>query len=391
MPKIGGIYQGVEYHFFRTETTSEIEEADQFFNELVESNQQEAVVCLTYIPEGMIAQNLREPLIRAFQFGAAPLIRPNDVDGYVPKNKKLLSYPYMALCLDTLNDIKTYRYEYFKGVNIAFRIYASCSPHPEIIVAPYMYNGMQNTALTDKYNITESITLSGFPMVAFTIDAYKAWVAQKAIPESASLLGGIAQGAMSAGLAGLMGSKLGPGVAVAGAVGSLATSAISAIGQGAEMHREATQGSKIRGDIGTSVLAAAKKMALYVKFMSIRADYARMIDDFFSRFGYTCRRVKIPNRNVRPYWTYTKTNKCIIKGGLPAEVANKICSIYDNGITFWTNGNNVGDYSLDNSPLNSRNVVGGGRVGAMSLDHSSTPTAQTDKVGGGQANMMIVG
>ena len=43
------------------------------------------------------------------------------------------------------------------------------------------------------------------------------------------------------------------------------------------------------------------------------------------------------------------TNGCVLKGNAPADDIRKICSIYDDGITFWKNPSEVGNYSLDNS------------------------------------------
>jgi hypothetical protein len=74
-----------------------------------------------------------------------------------------------------------------------------------------------------------------------------------------------------------------------------------------------------------------------------------MIDDFFTMYGYAVRRCKIPNRSSRPHWNYVKTIGCCITGSVPADDMRKICSIYDAGITFWKNGNEVGNYSLNNS------------------------------------------
>lgn len=76
-----------------------------------------------------------------------------------------------------------------------------------------------------------------------------------------------------------------------------------------------------------------------------------MIDDYFNMYGYAMKRIKQPARNVRPYWTYTKTVGCdIINAQVPADDLKKIASIYDNGITFWNGPDNVGNYSLDNRP-----------------------------------------
>ena len=48
-----------------------------------------------------------------------------------------------------------------------------------------------------------------------------------------------------------------------------------------------------------------------------------------------------------------KTIDVNIVGSVPADDMAKIKACYNNGITFWRNGNEVGNYSLDNS-------VGGG-------------------------------
>ena len=79
-------------------------------------------------------------------------------------------------------------------------------------------------------------------------------------------------------------------------------------------------------------------------------------------FGYATNKVKTPNRNSRPHWNYVKTRGCVLHsgrvaadgtltGGLPADDMAKINAIYDNGITFWKNGSEVGDYSLNNKPV----------------------------------------
>ena len=83
---------------------------------------------------------------------------------------------------------------------------------------------------------------------------------------------------------------------------------------------------------------------------AITREFAVKIDDYFNRYGYQTNNVKVPNRNSRPHWNYVKTVGCSIKGSIPADDKSLICRIYDNGITFWKNGSEVGDYSLDNSP-----------------------------------------
>ena len=88
----------------------------------------------------------------------------------------------------------------------------------------------------------------------------------------------------------------------------------------------------------------------------IRAEFAMIIDDYFNAYGYATHRVKVPNRSQRPHWNYVKTQNSNPTGSVPAEDMARLRGIYDNGITFWKNGSEVGNYSLDNR-------VGGGTNG----------------------------
>ena len=91
------------------------------------------------------------------------------------------------------------------------------------------------------------------------------------------------------------------------------------------------------------------KQQFYYGRCSVTAQQAKIIDDYFDMFGYATRRLKVPNRNARPHWNYVKTVSCNIHGSIPAGDMDRICEIYDKGITFWRDGNEVGHYELDNS------------------------------------------
>ena len=95
---------------------------------------------------------------------------------------------------------------------------------------------------------------------------------------------------------------------------------------------------------------ALGKQQFYGGRCSVNRVQAKIIDDFFSLYGYAIKQVVKPNRSARPHWNYVKTVGCVCTGSVPSDDMNKICSIYDHGITFWNNGNEIGQYSLDNSP-----------------------------------------
>ena len=82
--------------------------------------------------------------------------------------------------------------------------------------------------------------------------------------------------------------------------------------------------------------------------MSIKAEYARCIDEFFSQFGYKCNRVKVPNITGRRNWNYVKTVGCYIDGDIPQADMEELKNMFDRGITFWHNPATFADYSQNN-------------------------------------------
>jgi hypothetical protein len=89
--------------------------------------------------------------------------------------------------------------------------------------------------------------------------------------------------------------------------------------------------------------------------MSIRAEYARSLDDWFDRFGYKINRVKTPNISGRTYWNYVQigNNECIGYSNKPISVPPKsmdtINQIFRKGTTVWHSHDNIGNYALENT------------------------------------------
>jgi hypothetical protein len=82
--------------------------------------------------------------------------------------------------------------------------------------------------------------------------------------------------------------------------------------------------------------------------MSVRAEVARTIDDFFTMFGYKVNRVKVPNVTGRRNWNYVKTIGCYIDGDIPQGDMQEIKNMFDRGVTFWHNPATFADYSQNN-------------------------------------------
>ena len=90
--------------------------------------------------------------------------------------------------------------------------------------------------------------------------------------------------------------------------------------------------------------------------MSIRKEYARIVDDYFNKFGYAINRIKLPNQIGRTTYNYVQ-----IGGGeilayqktdvlsVPAQDLVDINKLYQRGITLWHSHTTLGDYTQSNN------------------------------------------
>ena len=82
--------------------------------------------------------------------------------------------------------------------------------------------------------------------------------------------------------------------------------------------------------------------------LSIKPEYASIIDNWFDMYGYKVNEVKIPNITGRRNWNFVKTVGCYIDGDIPQSDMQEIKSMFDKGVTFWHNPSTFMDYSQTN-------------------------------------------
>lgn len=255
--------------------------------------------------------------------------------GYVPRNKKLLTYPYTFMYVTNMNgNSATYPFEFFSSRSPSFYIYSSSDSSPEILV-PLNYNGMAE-------NKDEALSTNNFPTIPWSSSYYDYWLAQTQTTKIPNMITNVITGGVTGAVA-TGGNPIGIGVGVG--VGAFS----SAVNLMTEKNWAEIQPPQSKGNASGTSNYWADMIGFLFSTKSIRGEIARSIDEYFDKFGYATHRVKIPNRNVRTYWCYTKTVGCTITGSVPCDDMKKICSIYDKGITFWKSGANIGNYSLDNS------------------------------------------
>lgn len=259
--------------------------------------------------------------------------RPATIDGYSPKNNKLLTYPY-TFCYATnyQGGSAVYPFEYFSSnPNIQFLVSTESTSFPMASLIPYNYKGIT-------INSEERICINKAPAVAWSCDFYDIWLANEMTKLPTYGMNTISN--LETTFAG-------------NPIGGLNNQLNMVTNQMSSELQANLQPPQSRGNTSGIMDIWNESFDIAIMTKSITAPMAMCIDDYFTKFGYAINRIKVPNRNVRPYWTYTKTVGCTIKGSVPCDDMKKICSIYDKGITFWNNGNNIGNYSLSNSPITS--------------------------------------
>lgn len=305
-------------------------------------------------------------------------------NGYKPRNKKLFGYPYNQLWVsNNQGTVNEYRYEDFKIDKDGFfhmEVAASGISSPECVLYPLDYRGVA------KY-YDHALVLTGYPTVPWIGDTYKAYMAMNrnqienalytqafngvintvsaflggtmTVNNAADMLQAAKADASNAGKTVSQTTKTGLRQQATGgifsAIGTAGTSAVDFMTSAWQVEAKLKDVSNIPPNVGGlsgagSVTNALARFDYSTYYMCVKPEYAEIVDKFFDMFGYNTCTVKVPNTHSRPHWNYVKTVGCEIQGFLPQEAANVIKAVYDRGVTFWKNGDEVGNYTLDNSP-----------------------------------------
>lgn len=325
MPKVTGIYSGVKPFVY---SQNELDALDDYIDTVIKSGRWNSIVNMVMVPFPFFSSSLPENGVSKTTQFTVPWI----LDGYLPRNRKLNCYPYSLFQIDAITDVHNYRYEWImdnpdEDHSFTIVMDGCAAPNPQIIIYPDKYRG-QSTP------VSEGVVISEFPQCAFPIDSYDAWLAMKSTQYDID---------MASGVIGTLGSI---------ASGNLVGAALGAMGIMSTMNAnvlEATTNDRIKATQGSSALIARDNKNVILKHLTVKREVAESIDQFFDRYGYATEKLKVPNTNVRPHWTYTQTKDCAIGGNVPAFYARKIEEVFNKGVTFWRSIAEVGNFSLDNS------------------------------------------
>lgn len=326
-----GIYSGVQYYTYSAANTTSV------IQSLADNGKADALSSLFLAPAFIVPEVGGGPVRETAGpvYFSKSIVKQTALDSYSPHNNKLLTDPYCYLMVTNGNGgSATYQQELFTDSDCGFLVMGALTPGCSIRIVPTHYkNGFASMG----HFFDEGLNLGKYPQLNWATDMYTNWLTQTAINTATNIAGGAVTGALTGGLGG----------ALAGAGTTALEGITNAIGQSmiADRMPPQTSGNINCGDVVTS----SNHNTFMFYRMSIRSEYAQLIDKYFDMFGYKVNMVKIPNSNHRQRWWYTKTIDVNIDGDIPQEDMQKIKDGYNRGITFWKNASEIENYSLSNS------------------------------------------
>lgn len=259
---------------------------------------------------------------------------------YVPVNKKLFSYPYCFFNLTNNSGItESFRYEDFDKENgtpvIGFWVDACISPGMSIKAIPLFYKN-------ENINYNYGVMGGKLPVCSYQSDVYLNWLRQNGLNSVFNVIGGVISTAGGIGT-GNIGATVGGISSVYNALHQYTI---------VDMTPNQAKGNTNAGDVNFS----DESCGLFTIYkMSIKDEYAKIIDDYFTRYGYRINEVKMANITGRNIFNYIEIGKGESIGysngniSVPSEYMEIINTSCQNGITIWHNHENIGNYLLDNS------------------------------------------
>lgn len=364
-----GLYSGLYYVAFGP--TNGPENATKFIRAMADEGVQENIVSIFVLPQKLV----KTTTTYTFNFGNQTNITCADVDdstnpvsfgdnvsvtlnstlnGYTPRNNKLKCFPFNYLLVsNNAGGTATYNYEDFLNNNPQFKVVGCFAQGGSIKMIPQNYKKYE-TATYNNASAMYGLNGGKYPTCAWLTDSYINWLSQNSV----NLAFGFGSSAVQtiAGVGLLAAAPFTGGSTALMGGGLLLSGGISAGETMMKLHEQSFQPNQAHGNTNGGDLNYTGHMMSFDYFqMSIRAEFARSIDDYFDRCGYKVNRIKIPNQNTRPYWNYVQIGKEECCGysnnesiSVPPLAMENINNMFRKGITIWHDHSNLGNYALNN-------------------------------------------
>lgn len=340
--KVNGNLMGTWIFLFDVYTGSVgLPNIENFLEDVNDSNKIDSIKDMFILPKTLVDSIGTDELEKSATFGSyrCKLLKNSDdvvsipstfnrtlnFSDFQPKNNKCKVYPYNYMIVsNNIGNINILKYEDFDlsaDVNLV-EIEMAVSIGVSGRLVPRAYKGID-------YNYNESIPLAKFPTCSWASDAFTNWLTGNAVNVATQVVG------------------IGASIA-SGNIPTIAGKTASLIGQFYQASLlPSIQGGQNIGDVNFS----ARKNTFAIHHMRAKTEYLRVIDDYFSRFGYATNRVKLPNITGRQNFNYIEIGQAeeIGYGEVPSIFMNNINNACRKGVTIWHNHENLGNYSIENN------------------------------------------
>ena len=270
---------------------------------------------------------------------------------YQPANNKLFCYPYNYLYgTNNIGDSNIYKYEDFRSASKAtFTVQLAMSVGCSGRLVPYEYKNVTE-------NIDESIALGKYPVCQWSSDSYTNWLTQNGVNIRNSFinmglqLAGAGANASLGALTATANTNLAGNLGSSG-IGTLASIASQMASLAGQFDKAELLPNRVNGANTGDVNFASNDNTFKLIHMRAKSEYLKIIDDYFSRFGYKILRVKTPEINSRRYWNYVEIGQgeTLANGYIPQNDLDIINKVAQRGFTIWHDHDNIGNYYLANS------------------------------------------
>jgi hypothetical protein len=327
-----GIFSGTKYFAFNRSTG--IVALKLFLNEVVVDAKTDAITGIFMIPLNLLPSFSDGDAIsvpNALTVSKSQDKNELDIDGYTPRNNKLFVYPYNLLYVSNHNGaVAEYKLEYFSTPTMEFFATCNVSQNPIVTLVPNNYKGAVA-------NFDETLRMGDYAQCSWVVDSFTQYLADAVVSAPMN---------MASGMLGVGVSNVGAKVPKPIGLGAI-SAGVEYVAGGVQALRQADH---VRGAVsgGLNTAIGIQTFGFYPK--TIRSEFAEIIDNHFTKYGYRVNSLEEPAIKTRKAFNYLKFQEMNIEGNVTNEVKQKINEIFKKGITFWHN-DNIGDYSQDNTPI----------------------------------------
>lgn len=338
--------KGSPLKFYVDETLVELNDRLKVMKDLSE------IVCMYMVPQNFISDNnaFHEYGVECIEYPGTLEI-PIKIGNYIPINKKLLTYPYCFLTVsNNAGNYMEYKYEDCPSGYFEYTVAGDMSPGGKPVLIPYMQG---QEPKIDNRALAQSLSLPPYPQIPVPNDSYAAWLAQNqnslsvanmsaAVSSFTSItkgIGGTVSSAVGGGIAGGVPGAVAGGVAgaVAG-IGSYIDTNLQVKGVMAKQEDAKAMPNHVRGLDAPDLMYQEGGYNFSAYNTHITEEFAKLLDNYFMRYGYQVNNVEVPDLTARERFTYVKVSdfECSCYGsGMPNYAKEAFKRAFLNGVTIW--------------------------------------------------------